>query len=206
MPVRQCSAHSARSLSRSRRRRGRSLWWSSPLWTGGLALDGPNRARNRLRWWNPTSVATAAPSIMVCKNSSRAFKMNTLNKQGCQTRCLIGNVCSWAGENSVLSCCFFSHLLTTTITNYYTIYCEHQLQICAANLATPEVLGLGWMKVFIYAQRPEQLSNPQSEGQFLGSRPQMVTFYAEREENIQTKCTRLMFWCILGNNDNFIPL
>lgn len=71
--LRACARHrildSEHSLNRSRRRRGRSLWWSSPLWTGDLALGGPSRARNRLLWWNPTSAATAAPFITVRKRS-----------------------------------------------------------------------------------------------------------------------------------------
>ena len=63
-------AFSERSLNRSRRRRGKSLSWFSLTWTGDPALDGPNRARNRLRWWNPTSVATVAPSTTVSRTCS----------------------------------------------------------------------------------------------------------------------------------------
>lgn len=69
--------HSGCSSSRSRRRRGRSPWWSSLTWTGGPAHGEPNRARNRLRWWNPTSAATAAPSITV---SNRSTGETTKNK------------------------------------------------------------------------------------------------------------------------------
>lgn len=73
--------HSERSLNRSRRRRGRSLWWSSPMWTGGLALDGPNRARNRLRWWNPTSAATAARSTTVSRSGSPLQRLKQSNTE-----------------------------------------------------------------------------------------------------------------------------
>lgn len=71
--------HSEHSSNRSRRRRGRSLWWSSPMWTGGLALDGPNRARNRPRWWNPTSAATAARSTTVSGSSSPLQRLKQSN-------------------------------------------------------------------------------------------------------------------------------
>lgn len=66
------------SLSRSRRKSVRSPWWSSPTWTEGPALAEPNRARSRLRWWNPTSAATAAPSITVRNRAKRATVLTGL--------------------------------------------------------------------------------------------------------------------------------
>lgn len=67
------------SLSRSRRRSGRSPWWSSPTWTEGPVLGEPSRARNRLRWWNPTSAATAAPSITVSDRPARGTTESSLD-------------------------------------------------------------------------------------------------------------------------------
>lgn len=56
---------SEHSLNRSRRRRGKSPWWSSLMWMGDHGPVGPSTVRNRLHWWNPTSAATAALSTMV---------------------------------------------------------------------------------------------------------------------------------------------